>query len=537
MSLALERLYGNSIEDKNRNKFDKTKFDNAIEELHNHSGKIDIDLLDSEAVRQMTHETYSLLSGGIEKGIAEGLQQGIIQEINPEVVYALQNNAFIFSGLKSYHTLTEVGLSITDDKGQIKPFQTFLENVRQIHEKYNVAYLNAEYKHAVASSQMAAKWHEIETEKERYDLQYRTAGDNLVREEHAALNGVTLPADDPFWDKYYPPNGWGCRCTAIQVRKGKYQTTLDSAQAIEAGDMATARPKEAIFRTNAGKTLKIYPDKHPYYKAPKAVKAEIEKQAEEIVKPQQAVDFVNTSEERRKWFEREFKSLKLETNPRNNGSTDMTGTIWMSKPRMNGILSGLTKLRRNQEITVEEADALATFWHEITHNRNKPGNMYLTSAQTRYMELANEFVARKTLPEFYKAFGSNIQHPDFMNNRSSTGYNTMVNNYDYVINRLGLNKDEVLKTVKNNLFDEKYTEQQTGLAQGLIDGGLQKKEIAKNGSEKIKQPTISAVKKLVGICKDTHSDYKLKDGEYKRVTAFEQIEEYIEESGFVGVSQ
>jgi SPP1 gp7 family putative phage head morphogenesis protein len=46
---------------------------------------------------------------------------------------------------------------------------------------------------------------------------YRTIGDNRVREEHAKLEGVTLPKDDPFWQKFYPPNGWSCRCTVIAV--------------------------------------------------------------------------------------------------------------------------------------------------------------------------------------------------------------------------------------------------------------------------------------------------------------------------------
>ena len=46
---------------------------------------------------------------------------------------------------------------------------------------------------------MAAKWHDFEQDGDRYYLQYRTAGDDKVREEHAALNGTTLPPSDPFW--------------------------------------------------------------------------------------------------------------------------------------------------------------------------------------------------------------------------------------------------------------------------------------------------------------------------------------------------
>lgn len=46
---------------------------------------------------------------------------------------------------------------------------------------------------------------------------YVTVGDDRVRDEHAELDGVTLPKDDPFWLRNYPPNGWNCRCSVIPV--------------------------------------------------------------------------------------------------------------------------------------------------------------------------------------------------------------------------------------------------------------------------------------------------------------------------------
>jgi hypothetical protein len=36
-------------------------------------------------------------------------------------------------------------------------------------------------------------------------------GDNR-RQEHLALHNKAFRYDDPFWDTYYPPNGWGCQC-------------------------------------------------------------------------------------------------------------------------------------------------------------------------------------------------------------------------------------------------------------------------------------------------------------------------------------
>lgn len=44
--------------------------------------------------------------------------------------------------------------------------------------------------------------------------QYVAVGDRRTRPAHAALNGMVYPADHPFWDTNYPPNGFQCRCTA-----------------------------------------------------------------------------------------------------------------------------------------------------------------------------------------------------------------------------------------------------------------------------------------------------------------------------------
>lgn len=187
-----------------------------------------------------------------------------------------------------------------------------------------------------------------------------------------------------------------------------------------------------------------------------------------------------------KWFE----NGDLELTPTNrrgvNGFTYMDGRLSLTPDRLAGVKSALAKIanKKSVDISEEEADAMATFWHEITHNRNKPGNMYITETQRTHMELANEFVARKTLPEFYDKLGSSqIPHPEFMTNRNSTGYNTMVNNYDWLISRLGLDVNKVLATVKRNLFNEVYSDQATGLKKGLLDGGLKRpdgKKISKS---------------------------------------------------------
>lgn len=50
-----------------------------------------------------------------------------------------------------------------------------------------------------------------------WGFEYVTVGDDRVRESHEKLDGVKRRADDKFWQKFWPPNGWNCRCQAIAI--------------------------------------------------------------------------------------------------------------------------------------------------------------------------------------------------------------------------------------------------------------------------------------------------------------------------------
>lgn len=412
----------------------------------------------------------------------------------------LSENIYVFSGAKMYQELKELSGLLLDTGGNIKPFNKFWQDVQSIYPEYNQSYLEAEYIFATQSAQMASKWNEYETDGDRYNLQYRTANDDRVRESHWLLHNTTLPPSDPFWNDYFPPNGWRCRCTTIQVRKSKYPES-DSTQAVHLGANAT-EGKNNIFRFNPGKQQVIFPEHHPYLKKLSGVERKtLEKKAGEVSEIKTADDVVNTINQLAKgkdWFERGFNKLEVTRKAGINGSTDMNGRIWLTKERMDKTISGINKLSKGEEITFDEADSLATFWHEITHNRSKTGNMYTTRLQTKYMELANELVSRNTLSEFYKAFGSELQYSELVLNRKSTGYNRMVNNYQTIIEKTGLKKDDIVGKVKDHLFNEKYNDQKIGLTKAL--SGAKKSDGTKL--------TKSEINHLVVQCDElTNSDF------------------------------
>lgn len=175
----------------------------------------------------------------------------------------LTRSNYIFSGLKTFHELNETFPSLLDENGNKKTFERFLNDVRKIDETYNSNYLRAEYNFVQASAEMAAKWEKFMEDGDHYYLQYRTQHDDKVRPEHASLDRVTLPPTDSFWESYYPPNGWNCRCTVVQVLKRKYEP-IPHDEAMSLGEDALQTDKKGIFRFNSGKEQKTVPDYNPY---------------------------------------------------------------------------------------------------------------------------------------------------------------------------------------------------------------------------------------------------------------------------------
>lgn len=252
--------------------FSETVFEKAMRLLVSR-GNVSLDLLETKEIQGLVREYARLFDLAIEPTLESGV-------ISPVMAEHLRNDVFVFSGFKTYQELREAASLLLDEKGQVKPFERFYKDITAIKQDYNKNWLEAEYLFATASAAMAAKWKEFEEDGDRYNLQYRTAHDNRVRPEHRVLHGITLPPSDPFWDEFFPPNGWRCRCTVVQVRKGKYPES-DSATAIQQGREATYQAgkngvnKAAIFRYNPGKQQVIFPPHHPYYEVSESLRKKI----------------------------------------------------------------------------------------------------------------------------------------------------------------------------------------------------------------------------------------------------------------------
>ncbi|HCY81527.1 MAG TPA: hypothetical protein DHV22_07985, partial [Xanthomarina gelatinilytica] len=94
--------------------------------------------------------------------------------------------------------------------------------------------------------------------------------------EHDNLKGIIKPIDDAFWQSYYPPNGWRCRCFVVQTAE---RPTEDK-------DMPEITPEDVKpeFRMNVGTGGEIFKETdenrgkpHPYFALAKTAGSETKK--------------------------------------------------------------------------------------------------------------------------------------------------------------------------------------------------------------------------------------------------------------------
>lgn len=68
------------------------------------------------------------------------------------------------------------------------------------------------------TARSAALWQRIQASKAFFPyLRYSAVLDRRTRPLHREWHGTVLSVDDPWWQTHFPPNGWRCRCTVIQV--------------------------------------------------------------------------------------------------------------------------------------------------------------------------------------------------------------------------------------------------------------------------------------------------------------------------------
>ena len=76
------------------------------------------------------------------------------------------------------------------------------------------------YRANMRSARAAGQWDRIQRTKQALPyLVYLLGPSERHRPLHQAKEGLVLRVDDPFWQTWYPPNGWNCKCHVRQITR------------------------------------------------------------------------------------------------------------------------------------------------------------------------------------------------------------------------------------------------------------------------------------------------------------------------------
>ena len=203
---------------------------------------------------QIWQHNYKRLTEAIMSGSDLSFSGSNFDSADMKLLLQLEENVAVFAAFKNHQETQEIVKLMKDAKGKLRTFSQFRKEALKVSEKYNKHWLETEFNQAEASARMAKKWNDFQEAADLYpNLQYRAVMDKRTRDSHAKLNGIVKPINDKFWDRHYPPNGWGCRCSVTQTDK----PITDNKDGLPDPDPG--------FGRNSGKSGEVFDREHGYF--------------------------------------------------------------------------------------------------------------------------------------------------------------------------------------------------------------------------------------------------------------------------------
>lgn len=209
---------------------------------------------------------YYAIADYLKKGLYQGFEYTLdtAEGADLALLTELRENIYMFSAAKTYQQVKDMTEAVVDGEGKLRSFKDFAEIADGIFGEYNKTWLKTEYDTTIGMAQNAAKWNDIEAQKEVLPvLRYSAVGDENTCEICGPLEGMTAPVDDPVWDSIMPENHFGCRCLVEQLEEGETTKNKDELVAQVEENM------NPMFIMNPGKDKVVFSEDHPYFHVPK----------------------------------------------------------------------------------------------------------------------------------------------------------------------------------------------------------------------------------------------------------------------------
>jgi len=137
-----------------------------------------------------------------------------------DIWQAMHSRAFVVAGAMQDDLLADMREAVDKAISQGTTLSTFRTEFDGIVQKYGWAYKGSPaWRSAIIFKTNTSVAYHAGHYKQMTDPDvlsarpwFRYVGSSAAepRPEHQKWYNLVLPADDPFWDTHYPPNGWGC---------------------------------------------------------------------------------------------------------------------------------------------------------------------------------------------------------------------------------------------------------------------------------------------------------------------------------------
>ena len=159
-------------------------------------------------------EFRRILDDAVEKGYRQ-----VAVKTDPFLDMLRHGNAVI-SAFKTHRMQNDMAARLLDKDGRLKPFRTWMRDVKDIASHYTVRWLRTEYDTAILRAHEAAAWRQARQEADVLpNLRWMPTTSTSPDVIHKAFWSMklTLPVNHPFWKKHRPQDRWGCKCSIMQT--------------------------------------------------------------------------------------------------------------------------------------------------------------------------------------------------------------------------------------------------------------------------------------------------------------------------------
>lgn len=146
-----------------------------------------------------------------------------------DIDHGMHTRAFVVAGATKDELLADFQEALGRVKEQGGTLEQFRQDFDRIVEKHGWQYNGGRnwrsrviFETNLRTAYMAGRYKQMtdpDVLKHRPFWEYRHGDSRVPRPHHLDKDGLVLRADDPWWNYWYPPNGWGCKCKVFSLSK------------------------------------------------------------------------------------------------------------------------------------------------------------------------------------------------------------------------------------------------------------------------------------------------------------------------------